>query len=119
MNWRQAMNESRFTPGPWVATLNRDTGVEGVYLSFDVDGDRGSIVRGQSAEHLKIDGQNDDPIMAAECEANARLIAAAPELLEALKMARLLMVEIDGYEPTGSSIRVIDSAIAKATGEQA
>lgn len=118
------MNESRFTPGPWVATFNRDTGVDGVYLSFDVDGDRGSIVRGQSAEHLKIDGQNDDPIMAAECEANARLISAAPELLASVRMLMTAIENIGGEHVTGLEgincvMDTASSAIAKALGEQA
>jgi hypothetical protein len=45
------------------------------------------------------------------CGANA--------LLSALKMARSLMVTVDGYEENGPSISVIDAAIFKATGERA
>lgn len=51
-------------------------------------------------------------------EADARLIAAAPELLEALEEARLTLEVVQGR---GSSVKltldIIDRAIAKATGE--
>jgi hypothetical protein len=136
-----------FTPGPWTIDFNRNTGFDGVALTFAIHGGQKSyITSGQSAEHLKTDGQCDDPIMASECEANARLIAAAPELLEALQAdAELAQAEKDhddlcdracaegwAHEPTGgshltsSSIRLAAlrerteslkaSAIAKATG---
>ncbi len=46
--------------------------------------------------------------------ADARLIAAAPELLEALKAARRFVVS--SHEPVGSELDDIDAAIAKAEG---
>lgn len=65
-----------------------------------------------------------------ECAANARLIAAAPEMLEALRVAKEFMeiasdwnideAEIGGeMRSTYDWLDVIRSAIAKATGEQA
>ena len=52
-----------------------------------------------------------------ELAANARLIAAAPELLKALKIA----VRQNSHDMmmTGEELRVCESAIAKATGESA
>lgn len=50
-------------------------------------------------------------------KANARLIAAAPALLSALKNARDLL-RADGYA-AGATMDEIDAAIAKATGAQA
>jgi hypothetical protein len=47
-------------------------------------------------------------------KADAALIAAAPDLLEALKVARHMIVE-DGT-PIGWSVSRIDEVIAKATG---
>lgn len=46
--------------------------------------------------------------------ANANLIAAAPELLEALEMARAIVA---CYPRNASDLARIDSAIAKARGE--
>lgn len=52
-------------------------------------------------------------------EANARLIAAAPELLEALKLMRH-WAEADQVNYTGDHpVALARAAIAKATGEQA
>lgn len=54
----------------------------------------------------------------AEGEANARLIAAAPEMLEALKKARDGLMQLPAslaFEIT--HIREIDAVIAKATGQ--
>lgn len=56
--------------------------------------------------------------MEPQCEeqrANARLMAAAPDLLEALKAARRFVVS--SHEPVGSELDDIDAAIAKAEGE--
>ena len=60
-------------------------------------------------------------------EANARLIAAAPELLEALKHAENALADyVPTIEKTGAAlnyghhvIKMARAAIAKATGEQA
>jgi len=53
---------------------------------------------------------------AAECEANAMLIAAAPELLAALEMAvrRLEVLEAAHYHGDTEAIRAARAAIAKA-----
>jgi hypothetical protein len=53
----------------------------------------------------------------AECEANARLIAAAPELLEALKET-LSCIDQHVDDPiVGPIIKFAKEAIAKAEGE--
>lgn len=51
-----------------------------------------------------------------EMEANARLIAAAPDLLEALEA--LLRVETEWGDPTGPEWDNARAAIARARGEQ-
>jgi len=54
-------------------------------------------------------------ISIAEAEANARLIAAAPALLAACKMAHAMASEYDG---NGSCLDAINAALAKAEGKQ-
>ena len=67
-------------------------------------------VRGATA--FDYDERENIAKMVAEQEANARLIAAAPELLEALEMAQLWL-EFDGR----FNMQKINAAIAKAKGE--
>ena len=71
-------------------------------------------VYGKYGEHI---ATLPDMLASDEVTANARLIAAAPELLEALTdaadMLRLMGVDMKGHEMT----RKIASAIARATGQ--
>ena len=96
---------SKHTPGPWIGAgpsfgdpLPRYT-TEIVTEREDEDGAATSICELPFHHH-------DD-----ENEANARLIAAAPELLETCKVA----LGIIGF---GAEHDQISAAIAKATGEQ-
>lgn len=52
-----------------------------------------------------------------ETDASANLIAAAPEMLEALQ--QLVAVEDAGYKPGPNMIQQFRNIIAKATGEHA
>lgn len=70
---------------------------------------RGSVCDLQSCDHI-------GGITMDEARANARLIAAAPELLEALVAVERRIADDDGFDGTKEIIR---AAIAKATGEQA
>lgn len=86
-------NEAKYTLGPWeFKVINR---------AFEVHSRFGLIAEpcGRSV---------------SETKANARLIAAAPELLEALKAAKAFHTHqgIDVFPVSD----VIDRAIAKATG---
>lgn len=74
------------TPGPWVLDMERDEfGVTmRVYMADAID----SPYAHDSAHALVVyEGADDDayPDQFAEMSANARLIAAAPEMLDALK----------------------------------
>lgn len=73
---------TKHTPGPWVLEIRKGMGEassEATVAEIGTSGEyRGGIAYAQSAEH--IDGIGRDELIA-----NAHLIAAAPELLEALK----------------------------------
>jgi hypothetical protein len=102
------------TQGPW-------------FLEHDTVGD---IVTG----HIEVSSSThgalalvvwkmEDEEVSPECQANARLIAAAPELLEALIKAECKLVELELSFAGGddelyveSSILTARAAIAKATG---
>lgn len=86
------------TPGPW--TLFYDSRYSSCIAEV------GSFV--VSAPHEIHDWQND-----AVEEANARLIAAAPDLLEALKRARRYVADLPIVGD--ADLAVIDAAILKAT----
>lgn len=85
------------TPGPWI------------YEDGDVLGGPGGIacvVPLYTANGL------------GEGKANARLIAAAPELLEALQLA-LLVIASPNMHARQKNIDIIENAIAKAEGKEA
>ncbi len=94
---------SAHTPGPWFAKrMRNDNG------NFDIDSVGGYFVA-KSIGGLDV----------GEEEANARLIAAAPELLAALQRAYMALI---GYLPghrnaiTDAAIDAARAAIAKAEG---
>ena len=80
-----------FTPGPWRVDISTD--------NFGWE----NYVINKGAKHF-----------ADEQAANARLIAAAPDLLVALQYARSLI----GVEYTDAEIAPINAALAKAEGRE-
>jgi len=96
--------------GPWMAEKHPQ-------------GHYGIFQRDYAHQVAEVFDRNTSPEMA---EANARLIAAAPELLEALENCRLLIegtAELNGlpFEGDGTFARTIQearAAIAKATGKE-
>lgn len=107
---RRATSPSAHTPGPWEA--RRIMYPKRLDVSFEVSAARGfvcqTIMREIASEREVIE----------QDEANATLIAAAPDLLEALKAAELLLDEADlDYEAEGAAaLRLMRAAIAKAEG---
>ena len=101
---------AQHTPGPW--KFGKELGARnGVWLvSFDA----GSKGRGIAIAETRTGPGSE--------EANARLIAAAPELLAALETAYMALI---GYLPahrndvTDAAIGAARAAITKATGEAA
>lgn len=82
-----------FTPGPWKVDAHNNVMAQGGLVAF--------------------------PGIAArfDQEANARLIASAPDLLEALQ--RLLNLDADEYLTAQGVRNLARAAVAKATGSQA
>ena len=97
---------TKFTPGPWyVGTGTYED--RNIYSVASVTDDEGFTYQPIVAS------AEDDGI---KCwDANARLIAAAPELLEALKWM-VLRTEEGGYLD-GKCLEEARAAIARATGE--
>jgi hypothetical protein len=107
---------SKHTPGPWsIGKVNPkkhwvqlDTGPCG-FMGFN-----------QWIGMSRFYGCSDDPEKGMQAaKANAQLASAAPELLEALK-ALLFVAKAELADPEDcGSVHAAESAIAKATGEQA
>ena len=107
-------NETKHTPGPWEVTDNTADG----YGQLVVGSMHGAVAICYTAEP-------GDPGMPSECEANARLIAAAPELLAQLvKMTdayakAMKDAGVTYYPEALADVRHARAAIAKATGGKA
>lgn len=102
------------TPGPW--TINA------VYRTL-VDAPSGICGGSRLICSTEVGNKNGDAYdyqIEMQNNANARLIAAAPELLEALQYAEqcLTMTECTGEKPLGNghALDRVRAAIAKATG---
>jgi hypothetical protein len=94
------MNE-KFTPGPWQ--------ISSIGCGFEIEAFGGEIVA--QAQQVRPRG---DGIKHAERKANANLIAAAPELYEALK----ILTEYMEFRDDGKGfVSVALAALAKARGE--
>lgn len=87
---------------------------------------KGYTIEGENEKTIAFIGEGDDdsdtPIEAKEAEANARLISAAPEMLEALQtvLAHIEQAETDFnfgemVVPKSDLVKYIQAAINKAT----
>ena len=110
--------EQKHTPGPWIHGSPCDGETYSANIVFDGDGGAVASVYGlpinKTLEEL-------DPIMDAEGIANARLIASAPELLEALEELAPMVGSMMGrlrYSAHGDAkiLPKICAVIAKARG---
>ena len=102
----------KYTKGPWNANFTRfSRWVVGFHIT---DPKHGSL-RPICEAYDKTGAMNPD-----EIAANARLISAAPELLEALMLAESVYRQncVNEGEPS-SVLDAMQAAILKATGEQA
>lgn len=102
------MTAPKHTPGKWSASR--------MILGSSKDRRTGFVVNGPDAGPLPVricDLRCSPESPFAMTEANAQLIAAAPELLEALKLAHAALGESRGYHQS-TTAGVIRAAIAKA-----
>ncbi len=99
-----SMSEAKHTPGPWtVSELNASGDVSEFHIFIEP---------GIAVIERKVDGHNDADMP------DARLISAAPNLLEALKelVDLIELIRSDDYTPDSFTTQPARAAIAKATG---
>lgn len=89
----------KHTPGPWHYTKREDDSI-GVF-----DNSYGTAEGIRVAE---IEMSNDRP-----SEANAKLISAAPDLLEACQALMKAISGMQWYDEVGDAIKLVEAAIAK------
>lgn len=99
-------SERKWTPGPWTISTEND-------VCTQIDGEYHAVCTDQFCYAPEV-----------EREANAHLIAAAPDLYEALEQARdtiLELINARNSEAEGSDedwVGGINAALAKARGEK-
>ena len=104
------MSTTKHTPGPWEPIKLNSAPLASWAVNAPGYGGRSPLVCG--LEHSK-----GGPILHAESEANARLIAAAPDLLATLQELR---ESADYWSEYDVPLGIVDrskAAIAKATGD--
>jgi len=118
------MSEITHTPGPWSYRKADD------HDGYDIDSDNGAgpedwigLARVEKFADYAQDDDTEPARCAAESLANARLIASAPELLEALDSLtsevdkRCTRGRIEGTTALALAVFAARAAIAKAKGE--
>lgn len=103
---------SKHTPGPWRSHTN---GSDFFVTATDFHGANGKVAKCYVADVQKFRNESGED----ECQANAKLIAAAPDMLEALK--GILNSFHESVKTTASldefpSLKAVQAAIAKAQG---
>lgn len=101
------MGKIEHTPGPWYEDAQgriRQKSSDAIVATMD---DGGAVEAGVGVE-----------LSHAEIKANSHLIAAAPELLSALKALVNNINEFDGRVTDGMFIEQAFAAIARVTGDQ-
>ena len=94
------------TPGPWTASAGWPSDVWHVEVS---DG-RYSVIVSRSEETAAWS--------AAEVQANAQLIAAAPDLLAAARLANQELIDVGQGSSGSPALAALWAAIAKAEGRE-
>lgn len=105
---------SQPTKGEWVIVRDSDGRPESIRVKSwgdnDLMGDyRGCIIADLTASH----GDRNHAV--PEVEANAKLIAAAPDLLEALISLKKWVGKLEDWRGVDPPCELVDTAIGKAT----
>lgn len=103
---------AQHTKGPWLTTNSNAV--------VSTSNNTIAIPCNRNGEQVAIAGVLSSSVSRSEARANARLIAAAPELLAALEALRQVAVWDDDYttrEEMEKVFALADAAIAKAKGE--
>lgn len=113
---------TQHNPGPWDASSFQEGDLAQAYYVTNNDGRRVCLIAGYG-ERKRYRSPKCDAALTAEDVANARLIAAAPDLLKA---CRLMLDAVNEHHKDGSILWVnpgetawelLTDAISKATGE--
>jgi hypothetical protein len=109
---------TKHTPGPWTMHPRFDDGAEVCAIAPVA----------WCGVATTVGSSGDQSIDAAEARANARLIAAAPDLLAVLRIAQAVFADIGDREPgddlawcearAAEALPLVRAAIAKAKGEK-
>jgi len=103
------MREKKWTPGKWVVDENGNVIVEGSGGGVGYPPTEGTIASLCDGEYIVNENGDND----------ARLIAAAPDLVEALEGLARMHRERFGLDGAyDSEIRIAETALAKAYGDQ-
>lgn len=115
------MAAQKWTPGPWeFDTVTIDTGGDGRVLTGEVrDGNNHVIVEFSNSECSELiyedDGEYGGTLVDLQQIANARLIAAAPELYDAL---HAVMLEFGPGTMSDAAFSRANTALALARGDK-
>lgn len=104
------MTENNYTPGPWIREGRFIYALGEMGEGFNRDGS--PLLTNRFSTHVNSYGNED------EADANARLIAAAPEMYEALRaLLEYFEVTIDEHPPEAiRPVAILRNALAKADG---
>ena len=100
-------NKAEYTKGPWSMSIIGES-VDINYKFRDKDGTHSGNIG-------VIDGYSGETGFKRN-QANARLIAAAPDLLEACKEALEALCAISNYDRESKEVKALEEGIAKAEG---
>ena len=109
-NWPRSIGA--YTPGPWKVVIETRPHLDPSYYvtALDPDSRSGAL---EVPFHIGLAGGNSRTLLSGRTAANAALVSAAPDLLEAL--CGLLRV-VDLRDGNADAMEAAEAAVIKATG---